>query len=479
MSRKVLPLFLLFLYQGSLFSAENWVRASTPHFEIDTQLNSRDALRALEMFEQTRAAFEHIGLPHALPSQRLRIIDLNSDSEYSRYLLKPGAFGCYQRGRRGDYIVVRDLSPAHDEVAVHEYTHFVVEHSGLKLPVWLNEGIAELYSTLELRGSQCIIGRAQAGRLAALASYRPVPLNVLFSADGSSRYYNDPAAMQIFYAESWALAHMLALGPGYAPHFDSLVQAISAGDSPETALRNCYGKSVQRIEADLDGYLRQRSFATVSYEIDVQLLAVEPVIGVLPKSELDLSAADLLASNASSGPEALDKVRELARRHPNQAGFEETLGYIALRYNQRDEARAHFATAVEQQSDDPVSIYNSVRLEQAAGAGAERAIPLLERVLALKPDYEPAIIDLGFTAAHANRFDLALSAFSQLKGLNPKAAYEVLYTMAYCSLQLHRPAEASAYAAQAQQQARNVEQRAQVDSLLRFIDRRQLAVSRR
>jgi Flp pilus assembly protein TadD len=476
--RKIFPILVLLLHQSSLFSAENWTKVSTQHFEIDTQLNSRDAMRAAEMFEHTRAVFEQIGLAHSLPDQPLRVIDLSSDAEYSRYLVKPGAYGCYQRGRRGDYIILRDLSPAHDAVAIHEYTHFVVEYSGLKLPIWLNEGVAELYSTLEVRGSQCLIGQAQAGRLAALASYRRLPINALFSADASSRYYNDPAAMQIFYAESWALTHMLALGNGYSPHFNSFVQAISSGDSAEAALRNSYGKSLPRIEADFDAYLRQKSFPTASYAINLQLLAVEPVIGALPKSELDLSAADLLASNAASGPEALDQVRELARRHPNDSGFDETLGYVALRYNQTGEARAHFATAVEHQSEDPATIYNSARLQQAAGAG-EEIIPLLERALALKPDYEPARVDLGFTAAHANRFDLALSTFSQLKTLNPKVAYEVLYTMAYCALQLHRPAEASAYATRAQQQARNAEQRDKADALLRFIDSQQLARLRR
>ena len=475
MRRKFLPIFLLFLHQSYLFSGDNWTKVSTPHFEIDTQLNTAEALQALEMFEQTRAVFESIGMAHGLPDQPLRIIDLGADSEYSRFLLKPGAFGCYQRGRRGDYIVVHDLNPAHDQVAVHEYTHFVVEHSGLKLPIWLNEGVAELYSTMQPRGSECIIGRAQAGRLAALETYRRLPLNVLFSADASSRYYNDPAAMQIFYAESWALTHMLALGNGYSPHFNAFIQAVSSGQSPETGLSSCYGKSVRRIETDLDAYIRQKNFPTVSYAINLQLLAHEPAVGTLRKSELDLSAADLLASNTTSGPEAINEVQELARRHPNEAAFDETLGYVALRYRQADEARAHFATAVEHQSTDPLAIYNSAHLQQAAGAGAEELIPLLERVLALKPDYDPARIDLGFMATRANRFDLALSVFSQMKTISPKVAYEVLYTMAYCALQLHRPAQAGGYALQAQEQARTPEQREKVDALLRFIDRQQMA----
>ncbi|MBV8905509.1 MAG: hypothetical protein JOZ22_17910 [Acidobacteriia bacterium] len=479
MLRKIIPICLLFLHQSVLFSAENWTKISTPHFEIDTQLSPPEAMRTLDMFEQTRAVFEQIGLARSLPGQPLRIIDLSSNAEYSRFLVKPGAYGCYQRGRRGDYIVVRDLEPAHYQVAVHEYTHYVVEHAGLVLPVWLNEGVAELYSTVEVRRGECIIGRAHAGRLAALATYRRLPLPVLFQVDASSRYYNDPTAMQIFYAESWLLTHMLALGNGYSQHFNSFVQAISAGETAETALQNCYGKSVQRVETELDAYMRQKNFPAVSYHLDMQLLAFEPVIGALSKTELDLSAADLLASNATSGADALEEVKELARRHPNEPAFDETLGYVALRTNQADEARAHFASAVEHQSDDPVAIYNAARLQQSAGAAPERIIPLLERVLRLKPDYEPARLDLGFTAARANRFDLAFSTLSELKKPDPKVAYEVFYTLAFCELQLHRPGDAASYAVEAQQQARNTEQRQKADELLRFIGRQQVALLQR
>lgn len=478
MQRKILPIFLLFVHQSGLFCAENWNRVTTPHFELYTQVNQRDATRALEMLEETRSVFQQIGFAQSVPGQLVRIIDLSDDREYSNLLVKPGAYGCYQRGRRGDYIILRDLRPEHYVVAVHEYTHFVVEHAGLKLPVWLNEGIAELYSTIQSRGAQCVVGRAQPGRLLALETYKRLPLETLFSADSSSRYYNNPEEMQIFYAESWALTHMLALGDGYTQHFNSFLQAVSSGLSTEAALRGANGKGVRSVEADLDAYLRQKSLPAVMYRIEASAQPWQATAASLSQAELDLSAADLLASNAWSGPEAEEKVRELARKHPNDAGFEETLGYLALRYNRSEEARSHFATAVEQRSEDPATIYNSARLQQAAGAAPAQTIPLLERVLALNPDYEPARLDLGFTAARAGRFELALSAFSQLKAVQPKFAFEVLYTMAYCEAQLRRGADAGAFAAQAQQYAHTADQRERLDMLRRFLDRLEVAALR-
>jgi hypothetical protein len=37
---------------------------------------------------------------------------------------------------------MQDIAPDHSQAAVHEYTHLVVQHLKLELPIWLNEGMA-------------------------------------------------------------------------------------------------------------------------------------------------------------------------------------------------------------------------------------------------------------------------------------------------------------------------------------------------
>jgi tetratricopeptide (TPR) repeat protein len=152
---------------------------------------------------------------------------------------------------------------------------------------------------------------------------------------------------------------------------------------------------------------------------------------------------------------------------------------LALEENRPDAARSHFANAVGRQSNDPVAIYNSARLQRRSGASADQVLPLLERAVALNPDYETARIDLGFTAAQANRFDLAVSTLSQLKSLQPNLAFEVLFTIAYCDLHLQRFQDAAAYAAAALQHARNSDQQNRADTLTRVIDRGQISTNHR
>jgi hypothetical protein len=475
---RVIAAILLFLSQPLFAFAAQWVNASTPHFELYTQLNNQQAMQALQVFEQARAFFLQTGFGRSLANGSVTIIDLASEIEYNPYLIKPGAHACYQRGRHGDYVIMRDLSPSHYQVAVHEYTHFVMERAGLRLPIWLNEGLAELYATLEPRGEKCLIGRAHPGRLVVLQTQPRLRLDALLQVDRSSDYYNNPEKMQVFYAESWALTHMLAVGADYSSHFNAFVAAVSSGHSSREALELTYGKDVPSVEADLQRYLRKRNLPALLYDIKVARDFEAPAFKSLSETDLDLSFADLLASNPEAGPNVADKVAVLSRKHPDSAGFEESLGYLALRENRPDAARSHFENAVQRKSNDPVAIYNSARLEQSSGVPAAQVLPLLERALTLNPDYEPARIDLGFTAAQANRFDLAVSALSQLKSLQPSLAFEVLFTIAYCDLHLERLQDAAAYASAAQQHARSSDQQNRASALSRVIDDRQVSFER-
>ena len=52
-----------------------------------------------------------------------------------------------------------------------------------------------------------------------------IPLATLLAVDHSSPYYNEKSHAGMFYAESWALVHMLNLDPAYRPQLKTLVAA--------------------------------------------------------------------------------------------------------------------------------------------------------------------------------------------------------------------------------------------------------------
>jgi hypothetical protein len=162
-----LGLLLLFATH-TMMGADRWIRLTTPHFEMYTNNSERQGRAALEVFEQVRYFFLKNSKSKSAPDTVVRIIAFRSEKDYRPYRLNEGAFAYYMRSRKGDFIVMQDLSAEHHQAAVHEYTHLIIAHQGLILPIWLNEGLADLYSSLEPRGNQAMVGRPLEGDMQLL-----------------------------------------------------------------------------------------------------------------------------------------------------------------------------------------------------------------------------------------------------------------------------------------------------------------------
>src|SRR5262249_7639992 len=147
-------------------------------FEMFTTASEGNARETLRNFEQVRDFFHRALGSSAGPEkdQPVYIIAFNSEKEYAPYRFNDFATAYYHPGADRDYIVMSkagyDLFP----VAVHEYVHLVVRHGNLNFPPWLNEGIAELYSTLKPNGGKIMVGDPILGRLQALHNEKWVPL---------------------------------------------------------------------------------------------------------------------------------------------------------------------------------------------------------------------------------------------------------------------------------------------------------------
>ena len=60
-------------------------------------------------------------------------------AEFTPYSPRANSAAYYVRSPKRDYIVMGDLSPESYKTAVHEYTHLIVRHSGLRIPIWLRD----------------------------------------------------------------------------------------------------------------------------------------------------------------------------------------------------------------------------------------------------------------------------------------------------------------------------------------------------
>src|SRR5579872_948518 len=178
-----IPLTLLLLIGSgqAVISAEQWVRINTPNFELYTTAGEKKGKEAILYFEQMRSLFQKLNKSKSGPEKPVRIIAFDSEKGYKPYRISDAAFAYYLGAHDRDYIVMRNIAAENYPVAIHEYFHLIVEHSGLPLPIWLNEGLAEVYSTLRPYGKQVRMGDIIPGRFQQMQTGKWLSLGMLIS----------------------------------------------------------------------------------------------------------------------------------------------------------------------------------------------------------------------------------------------------------------------------------------------------------
>ncbi len=305
-----------------------WISLKTSHFEMYTTNSEDQARSTLEVLEGVRSFFLQTTSLIQADEKPVRIIAFRSREEYAPFCLQSTSFAHYLHSRRGDYIVLQDISPEHHRAAIHEYTHYVFRMAQLKLPIWLCEGTADFYSSLEAQGTQSVLGGVLPSRLHSLQAAELLPLPTLFAVDHASPFYNEPAKVALFYAQSWAVVHMLAFHPNYRALFPRYLQAVSAGASSSDALGQVYGKSLEDVTLDLQSYIPQIPAHQSATEIR-PVQHEEPSVLALSEVEGAITMADLLAAHRSTAREAKNRLEQLYGRHPDNPKAEELLAYLA------------------------------------------------------------------------------------------------------------------------------------------------------
>ena len=145
-------------------------------------------------------------------------------------------------------------------VVFHEYVHLVLRHAAGNVPVWFNEGTAELYSTADLSGPEIRIGDLIPSHIVTLRTEKMLDISMLVAVDHESSHYNERGKSGIFYAQSWALAHMLNFSPEYQPGVMNFLEMILAGESHQAAFERAFGKTQGDVLRDLARYIRQDRF---------------------------------------------------------------------------------------------------------------------------------------------------------------------------------------------------------------------------
>lgn len=275
----------------TLAAAVPYQRLVSEHFEI---LAPRDpeATAVLHQLEFARAFFEQsakLRSPHA--RSPLIFVPATSD-QFARMRGPSLAYGFYVPLPGRDAIVMEGLEKAFRRAAIHEYTHLALQYSGGRYPRWLDEGIAEYYSTLRSAGARAEYGHALPERLARLRSSPWLEIGELL-ARGPQRRGTTALSEDMFYSESWLLVHMLISSEPYRKDWPAFRDEISRkGQSATEAFQSVYHRDLDQVRSDLRAYfaagkfdeqsapmirpeVRVTTFAADGFDIEVTTAGVE------------------------------------------------------------------------------------------------------------------------------------------------------------------------------------------------------------
>ena len=444
----------------------HWIRIQSPNFEIYSTASEKSTRETLEQFEQVRAFFVN-----ALPTKDerplpVRIVTFNSEKEYQPYRPNEFARAYYHFGGERDVIVMSRGGSEHYPTAIHEYVHLVMQHAGIKAPPWLNEGLAEFYSTLHQSGSKVVVGEPIPARLAELQSSRWIPLSVILAVDQNSPYYNEKDKAGSLYNEGWALTHMLSLNPEYRPKWSQFARAILDGKDSAEALPEIYGKPVAAIDQDLQFYVQGRFFPSGTFDARLQRVN-QPLSAETPSSfDVKLMLLDL-TERPGAEKETQQQIERLLAEQPSRPEPYAQLGYLAWRRSENEEAQKQFEKAFTLGGRGNRMLWDYGRMIETKRP--EEAVRVFHELIAIEPDRRDARIELAAALLNAGRARDSVETIIALGKCAPEEAPRCLSVAAYAYLKLNERESAADAAELLLKFAKTPEDRERAQQILDFL----------
>lgn len=321
---------------------ENWTEFESASFRLLSNSDPESSRGILLDLERFRRAFAQLapGLDSSfpVPTQIVAFRDAESyasfksegDSESTRIM------GQFLGHRDGNYITL-NADPRLSGglgIVLHEYVHHIVNQNLPGVPRWLNEGLAEYYSSFVVEGRFAVVGRPVARHLEWWRRNSEISMSsVVGEAAGAAIHSLDDAGR--FYAVSWGLTHYLLSRPRGPEVLASYLEEVASGTDRTDALLLLMGASADELEDVLRRYIGADSLPAISISLsdlgEVKVgearpsaAAVLTVLGEL-SSRLgrERDAEELFDRALAADPEAPEALVGLASLRDGQGRYEE------------------------------------------------------------------------------------------------------------------------------------------------------------
>lgn len=318
---------------------ESWIKVTAEHFTILTPAGESDARKWAVELEQFRRGLQEL-VP--VPPERLRpvtVVLFRNDRAMQPFLpLEKGEpaklGGLFVRANDINTIMLSLARKAAEtrHVVFHEAVHWHLSAREGFMPLWLEEGLAELYATFELRDARTFtFGTPRNDYLAQLRAGNLLPLAQLLGLGRDSLLYNEGTRASVFYTQSWAFVHFLFYGEG-SPGANAVfryLDLLPTARSPDDAFVAAFGASYPVIERQLVRYIAKGSYRRHERPRSTDDISRQLKVSAASSADLELAKGSLLLGTRTPA-EAEPHLRRAAELAPGDPRPWELLGHIAI-----------------------------------------------------------------------------------------------------------------------------------------------------
>lgn len=350
---------IIFCFASTALAKDKWINLQSKNFNVVSNADEKKTKEITQKLEQFRYTLVQLypNVPESEPVP-VTVVIFRDDRSFNPFKpiykgkVRKDISGYFQSGEDGNIIAI-DSTVETLRVIFHEYVHLLLNFSTVELPPWINEGLAELYSTFEIDKNEVVLGTPLPFHVEYLQNngLKLIPLKELIQVDFNSPAYNESDKSSFFYTQSWLFVHYLMISERGVrkPQLFKFIKLIRIGKTPEQAFTEAFGVGFEEMQDTLRGYVNNKYYPVVKYQLKAPALDKNLPIQTLSEAQTQVYLGNLLLQigRLEDAEKSLQQAKAL---DTNLVETLENLGFIAMKQEKYTQAKEYFQQAIARSS---------------------------------------------------------------------------------------------------------------------------------
>jgi tetratricopeptide (TPR) repeat protein len=336
---------------------DTWIRVRSEHLILIGNAGRRRTAKLAERLERFRDVLSRTSVNMTVKSTVPVVIYVfKNTKDFAPYRFGTAVAGYFVPAPEANYAAL-DASAGEQPYPVlyHEFVHLWLDQNLPGVPLWLNEGLAEFYSTFRIKAGSALgsSGTIEIGHPVMEHAYwlqrdKNFSVTRLLTRDPSSLDYDESRRTGQFYAQAWVLTHYLMMGSdGNARRLNDYLDRVTRGAPPLETYLEVFQTDTLTVNRTIRTYIDRGRYRYWTIPIDEKIAVEKPQVSEISYADALRSLADLLLHlRPHETDAAIEHLNEAETLEPGNPGVHATLARAYYRAQRPDEAEAEYGRAV-------------------------------------------------------------------------------------------------------------------------------------